>query len=246
MWYVFFLLLYCLIFYPLFRWWKGSGRGALDKIANLIASPWTSWLVLSIPILTLHIFVSDTALEAGSGGWPYLYYPFFLVYGFIIASSERLQTNLKRMRWFNLAWGGLIITAFTILKTLPSLANLEDALGDLFWILGACTLLPAFLGFGMQHLNFTNPFHKYASEAVMGFYILHQTILLIIGYFVVDWAIPDFAKWAIIASASFIVIMAIYEFLIRRVNVIRWLCGMKPLAKSSAVQPLEARVTKTV
>ena len=62
----------------------------------------------------------------------------------------------------------------------------------------------------------------------MGFYILHQTVLLVIGYFVVRWNIPDFAKWAFIAGSSFVSIMLIYEYLIRRVNVMRFLCGMKP------------------
>lgn len=241
MWYVFFLLIYCVIFYPLFRWWKGSGRRALEVISNILASPWTSWLVLSIPIILLHIFVSDTGLEAGAGGWPFLYYPFFLIDGFVIASHERLQVNFKRMRWFNLVLGAALITFSMILKATPSHAALDDELGDLFWILSACTLLPAFLGFGMQHLTFTNPFHKYASEAVMGFYILHQNILLVVGYFVVDWTMPSFAKWAVIASTSFVIIMAIYEFLIRRVNVIRRLCGMKPVNSTSVVQSVETQ-----
>lgn len=243
MWYVFFLLLYCVLFYPLFRWWKGRGRRALETIGNVIASPWTSWLVLSLPILILHLFVSDTAFEAGSGGWPYLYYPFFLIYGFVTASNERLQTNLRRMCWFNLVLGTAFITTLMILAATPSLAALNDELGDLFWILSANTLLPAFLGLGMRYLTFTNPFHKYASEAVMGFYILHQTILLVVGYFVVDWALPSFVKWAIITGGSFIVIMALYEFLIRRVNIIRWLCGMKPLTQISTVR---VRETQTV
>ncbi len=245
MWYVFFLLIYIVIFYPLFRWMKGSGRAALDKIANVIASPWTSWLVLALPILILHLFVSDTGLEAGAGGWPFLYYPIFLIYGFVIASSDRLQSNLKRMRWYNLAVGALFIATYMTLLINPALDALEDTFADTFWILSASSLLLVFLGFGMQHLNFTNPFHKYASEAVMGFYILHQTVLLVIGYFVVDWTIPAFTKWAIIFVSSFLVIMAIYEFLIRRVNVIRWLCGMKPLSKISAVQPVEMRQAKT-
>jgi len=37
-----------------------------DKIANLIASPWTSWLVLAFPILTLHLFVSPRPLHQRS------------------------------------------------------------------------------------------------------------------------------------------------------------------------------------
>lgn len=240
MWYVFFLLIYCVMFYPLFRWWKGRGRGVLEKIGNLLAFPWTTWLALALPFLILHLFVSDTDWEFGSGGWPFLYYIFFLLYGFAAASHERLQANIKRMRWFNLALSVIFSGAFIILKATPALAELEDALGDLFWILSACSLLPAFLGFGMQHLTFTNPFHKYASEAVMGFYILHQTVLLVIGYYVVEWTIPDFAKWTVIAVSSFVVIMAIYEFLIRRVNVLRVLCGMKPLTRLAVARSGEA------
>jgi peptidoglycan/LPS O-acetylase OafA/YrhL len=245
MWYVFILFIYCGMFYPLLRWWKENGRGALEKIGNFLASPWTMWLTLALPLVILHLFVSDTDWELGSGGWPFLYYIFFLLYGFASASHERLQANLERMRWFNLALGVLFSAIFVTLKAFPALAGLEDALGDLFWILSACSLLPAFIGLGMKHLTRSNPFLKYASEAVMGFYILHQTVLLVIGYFVVDWTIPDFAKWTIIASTSFIVIVAIYEFLIRRVNALRWLCGMKLLNKVPAVRSMDVRATKT-
>ncbi|MBI3151398.1 MAG: acyltransferase family protein [Chloroflexi bacterium] len=244
MWYVFFLLIYCLIFYPLFRWMKGRGRGALDRIADIVASPWTSWLVLAFPILILHLFVSDSGLEFGAGGWPFLYYPFFLIYGFVIASSERLQTNLKRMRWYNLIVSALLTATYITLLAFPALDALEDALADMFWILSACSLLPTFLGFGVQHLNFTNPFHKYASEAVMGFYILHQTILLIVGYFIVGWTLPAFGKWAVIASTSFVIIMALYEFVVRRVNIMRFLFGMKTMSRSSVARPVDAQIAK--
>jgi len=246
MWYVFILLIYSLMFYPLFRWMKGRGRGALEKIGNLLASSWTMWLTLALPFLILHLFVSDTDWEFGSGGWPFLYYIFFLLYGFTSASHEHLQANLKRIRWFNLALGAIFSATFVILKAFPALADLEDVLADTFWILSACSLLPAFLGFGMQHLTQTTPFLKYASEAVMGFYILHQTVLLVIGYYVVRWNIPDFAKWTIIATSSFVAIMTIYEYLIRRVNVLRFLCGMKPVSKAPAIQPVEVRTAKTV
>jgi peptidoglycan/LPS O-acetylase OafA/YrhL len=248
MWYVMILLLYCVMFYPLFRWWKGSGRGVMDKIAGFLAAPWTMWLVMALPILILHIFVSDTDLEFGSGGWPFLYYILFLLYGFVIVSHERLQTKIQRMRWFHLTLGGVLGAMYVFLAvnvSNPAIEPWEDALGDTFWILSACNLLPAFLGFGMQYLTKFTPFLKYASEAVMGFYILHQTVLLVVGYFVVQWKIPDFAKWAVIAAGSFIVIMAVYELLIRRVNIMRWLCGMKPMGKVAASQPARGKIAET-
>jgi peptidoglycan/LPS O-acetylase OafA/YrhL len=77
------------------------------------------------------------------------------------------------------------------------------------------------------------------------FYILHQPVLLFLGYFVVQWAMPDFVKWMVILASSFIVIMALYEFLVRRVNLLRFLFGMKPIKKASAVRPVDARVSET-
>ncbi|MBI5841881.1 MAG: acyltransferase [Chloroflexi bacterium] len=244
MWYVMILFIYCLLFHPLFRWWKGSGRGMLNKIGDILGFPWTLWLALAFPILILNIWVSDTDLEFGAGGWPFLYYIFFLLYGFVIVSHERLQANIKRMRWFHLTLGLVLSAALLILTANPALASLEDALGETFYILSACCLLPAFLGFGMQHLTKTSPFLKYAGEAVMGFYILHQTVLLIAGYFVVQWAIPDFAKWMVILTTSFVVIMATYEFAVRRVNVLRFLFGMKPITRAPAAQTMDPQVAK--
>ena len=75
---------------------------------------------------------------------------------------------------------------------------------------------------------------------MLPFYVLHQTVLLSVGYFVVPWAIPDLLKWVIILLASFALIMVIYEFLVRRYNVMRFLFGMKPLPKAPAVQPQKA------
>ena len=90
----------------------------------------------------------------------------------------------------------------------------------------------------MKRLTFTNPFLKYANEAVLPFYILHQPVLLTIGYYVVRMAMPDWARYAVIASTSFAAIMLIYELLVRRFNVLRFLFGLRLLPKTA---PAEAR-----
>lgn len=240
MWYVMILFIFCLIFYPLFRWWKGSGHRVLEKIGNLFASPWTLWLVTVFPILLLDLFIDDTDLAFGSGGWPFLQYIFFLLYGFVFVSHERLQANIQRARWSYLI-AGLVLSATYIFLNVnasnPAIAPWEDELGDPLYFLSACTLLPAFLGLAIQNLTKNTSFLKYSGEAVLPFYILHQTVLLSIGYLVVQWTIPDLAKWAIIFVSSFIVIMAIYEFIVRRFNVMRVLFGMRPLPRTTVAQP---------
>jgi glucan biosynthesis protein C len=96
----------------------------------------------------------------------------------------------------------------------------------------------------MQYLNFSTPFLSYANETVLPFYILHQTVLLCVGYFVVQWPIPDLFKWAIILLASLAIIMGVYQFLIRRFNVMRFLFGLKPLREQSTARSQEAFLTR--
>jgi glucan biosynthesis protein C len=245
MWYVMILFLFCLIFYPLFKWWQGKGHGTLDKLGSLLAAPWTTWLALAFPILILNIFISDSGLELGAGGWPFVSYAFFLLYGFIIITNERLQANIQRMRWFTLLLGIILGIGYVFLSTNatnPVIAPWEDALGDTFYILAACSLLPTFLGFGMRYMTKNTRFLKYSSEAVMGFYILHQTVLLVIGYFIVKWGISDFAKWVLITAVSFLVIMVVYEFVVRRVHFLRFLCGMKLMTRPVNLQIKETQL----
>jgi len=245
LWYVMILLIFCLVFYPLFRWWKGSGSRVLDKIGKILAAPRTMWLALAFPILLLGLIIQDSALEFGSGGWGFLYYIFFFLYGFVFVSHQRLQENIYRMRWTSLSGGlilGVIYAFLSANVANPVIGPWEEALGGPLYVLSACTLLPTFLGFGLKHQTRNTPFLKYAGEAVLPFYILHQTVLLIVGYFIVQWAIPDFLKWTIIFSGSFVIVMVIYEFAVRRISILRFLFGMKPVKRTAATKDLESQV----
>jgi hypothetical protein len=70
---------------------------------------------------------------------------------------------------------------------------------------------------------------------VLPFYVLHQSVLIVVGYFVVQWDIPDLLKWFVITPTSFVIIIGAYEWLIRRSNVLRVLFGLKP--RQPAAQP---------
>jgi hypothetical protein len=66
---------------------------------------------------------------------------------------------------------------------------------------------------------------RYAREAVLPFYVLHQTVIVVIGFCIAHWEASVMVKYLILNSSSFVVIMALYELLIRRVNVLRFLFG---------------------
>ncbi len=97
----------------------------------------------------------------------------------------------------------------------------------LFSFFSAWCWIFAILGFGMRHLAFDRPVLRSVNEGVLPFYILHQTVLLGVGYFVMRWEIHDLLKWALVFTGSFIIIMTLYLVLIRRHDLFRFLFGMK-------------------
>jgi hypothetical protein len=58
--------------------------------------------------------------------------------------------------------------------------------------------------------------------------MLHQTVIVIIGFFVVQWAAGVPVKYVLILVASMVVTAALYELLVKRFNVTRFLFGMRP------------------
>ena len=98
---------------------------------------------------------------------------------------------------------------------------------EIFTTLRSLLFIFAILGLGSRYLNFNNRFLRYANEAVLPFYILHQTIILIIGFLVIQWSMGIAPKYLIISATSFVAILAIYELLIRRINILQFLFGMR-------------------
>jgi peptidoglycan/LPS O-acetylase OafA/YrhL len=244
LWYLELLFILSLLLLPLFLWLMKTRSGSwfLDRLGNFLAVPGAVFL-LALPAVLLIIQLDPTTWgNKDLGGWSIFIYPFFFISGFVIISNQRLQARVRQMRWLSLGLGLILTPIYLFLKfqSDPALHLQVAGLLDPLICLVGWTWLLTVLGFGMQHLNFNTPFLKYANEAVLPFYILHQTVIVILSYFVVGWAIPDWLKFVFILLASFVVTMLTYEYLVRRINVLRFPFGMKMLPKAPAEQPREA------
>jgi glucan biosynthesis protein C len=87
---------------------------------------------------------------------------------------------------------------------------------------------------GARYLGFNHKALAYGNEAVLPFYLFHQTVILIVGYFVIRWNLGILPKLLIVAAVSFPLILVLYELLVRRWSVVRFLFGMRPREKPVA------------
>jgi hypothetical protein len=150
------------------------------------------------------------------------------VTGFLIAFDLRYREAMERVRLISLVLGllttGLMFFFPVDLAPLGNFVRYSVTVfvrssNSWFWLV-------AILGFGSRYLNFHNQVLRYAREAVLPFYILHQTVIVVIGFYIANWETSVMVKYLALSTSSFVVIMALYEWLIKRLNVLRFLFGM--------------------
>jgi hypothetical protein len=251
LWYLEFLLIYSLILLPLFVRSKKRGTSFLSRLSIYFDKPWALFcLFLPISAVAAAFEILGLGGVRVMGGWDPISYLLFLSYGYLIFSNTKIGETITKYSPIYLAVA-IILTAllldshFGFILTIPGLTR-HDLLNDgallplnqSLWIavqalrglLGWCWII-GLLGLGRRCLNFNHEFLAYANEAVLPFYILHHTVIYIIGYYVIQWSGNIGSKFIILFIISFTIIMAIYEILIRRINLLRFLFGMK-LTKS--------------
>jgi hypothetical protein len=107
-------------------------------------------------------------------------------------------------------------------------------LWQIAWSITTWSSVVFILSLGRRVLNFSNKTLAYGNEAVLPFYLFHQTIILCVGWFVISWDMGNLSKFLIIAVVSFLLIMVLYEQLVRRFNIVRFFFGMRPKKNPSA------------
>jgi len=92
--------------------------------------------------------------------------------------------------------------------------------------LGWCFVL-TLLGYGQVYLNKPSLWLKRINEAIYPFYILHQTVIVIFGYYIIQLDSNIAVKMILLLISSFSAILLLYRFLVYPFKITRALFGMK-------------------
>ncbi|MEJ2758030.1 MAG: acyltransferase family protein [Anaerolineales bacterium] len=227
LWYLLMLFLFSLLMLPVFQRIR-QAQAFTTRLADLTTRRFGPYLFI-LPLFVMELLVSlspDTVGRRDFGGWSPLTYLIFFLIGFLIATDKRYRPAIQKVRYFSLASSLLTVVAAYILLAEVGVPG-TDPLYLLVRATNSWSWLLTFLGFASRYLNFSNRFLQYANRAVLPFYIMHQSVIVVVGYFIRDWPWAIFPKYLFLASTSFIVIMALYEFIVRRVKFLHFFFGMK-------------------
>jgi hypothetical protein len=163
-------------------------------------------------------------------GKPVFMHMLVFILGFVLMSDGRYQGALDRYRWAAVILA-LACTSVGYVALLSGVRYEDFSPGYIllglifgfsvwFWLI-------AILPLGQRYLNIENRLLRFARGGAYPFYILHQTVIVIIGYYVVQWSAGVGLKFLVIALGSLGRTIGLYDLIVRRTGVTRFLFGMK-------------------
>lgn len=220
LWFIVYLFAYVLLLLPVMAWWRRAQPvirpGAWIFVLALPLGLNEAWLKPLFP--ETHNLVSDWYI--------FIHYLLLTVYGFALASMKGGWDWLAAKRYWSLGLGLVVIVGGLTLIEIGTIRRgtaADSIMANAFtW-----AWLMTFMGFGRQHLSFSNPLLRWARDASYPVYILHQTVIIGIAYFVIQQPWSPWAKYWLVLVATLIACVLMYE-VIRRVAPLRLVFGMRP------------------
>ncbi len=216
LWFIMYLLAITLALLPLFL-----------RIIRKGCSP--KWLyhplLLTLPAIPLALLSALPDL----GGKNIFLYAGYVLLGFLLATDGRIIDIVESKRKFFLISAAAGMAEIFIEMNMLGYQSGFSTAGVLFSILHFfifwITLL-AIVGYGKRYLNRKNRFMAYFSPAAFPVYILHQTYIIVLGYFILAWPVLMPLQFILIAGLSFAASIASWEG-IRRLKPLKILFGVK-------------------
>jgi glucan biosynthesis protein C len=239
LWFIAYLLPFSLLSLPIFlQLRKPYAQAMLAKLDRWLSRS-GNVLLFALPLVLIQLLLRpywpDTR-NLVSDWFNFAFYLTLFLYGYLLGPLAGFWQAAERLRYVALALG-LAAFSFYYWGDDYYYELLGDAIKRSVEAFNCWCWILVCVGFGRRYLNRKSPLLQRANEAVYPFYILHQTVLICLGYYVLQWPASNAAKFLIISVGTFGLTLFLYVALVQRFTVLRMLFGLKPAAPAKGKQP---------
>lgn len=239
LWFLAYLLTFTILLLPLFRRWAKRPLSSAPPPRWLVFAP---MLLLALIQWTLRPYwpgIQNLYDDWANVAW----YTTFLCAGFALGRDPRLEAMVHEQWRLALALGlaacGVLLGGVLGAFSSPDVLLVGSAVAAWCFVI-------AILGAGRRQLSFSTPTLRYLAEAALPLYVLHQAAIVIPGWFIVALPLGIPAKFLLLLAVAFGLIFAVYHFILRPLQPLRLLFGMRPLMcpvpRVRAAAPIAAAV----
>ncbi|WP_162141782.1 acyltransferase family protein [Daejeonella oryzae] len=253
LWFLAFIFVYTLILLPILQLLKSeSTQQILNNLTKAISHP--IMLFVSILIFQIPFYILNSIKPGSNVASMAYYFPFFIFGALFLTSSlvsKSIMINRKAAFFLGCLFTGLLFCFFWYKGSdgqnlfslgLPEVIShkielFAVSLNQWFWLI-------AITGFSQQYLNIGHKALTYANTAVYPFYILNQTVIVILGYYVIRMDTSVAVKFILILSGTFILISLLYEMVLKRSFVSKLIFGIKTNIEFTIPIPQSSKLFK--
>jgi len=232
LWYLFWLFVFSLVTVHFFKWLAREGnRNKFSKL-HAACNRRGGILLLAVPLIVVNMAAVPPffVFPSGYGGWKLPTYLVLFITAYVMASNPQFGESIQKSRVPALLLG--ILTSFSVIALLAIILSDPYAMERYYLLVSTLVALngwcwvTAIIGFGRKHLSFDHRYLKVSNELVLPFYILHQSVIVAIAFYVVGLDLIVIEKYLLVVLVSFPIIAALL-YPISKINLLRFLFGMR-------------------
>lgn len=210
LWFVLYLFVYSLALLPFFLGLRHRTAAVwVDALGRWLANG-PRLLLLALPIAAIelalrrtfpstHALIDDFANHA--------HFMTLMLLGWLLAASPDLTRAATRLWRPVLAMAAALIAVLLTLRATGTVLPIEAR--QTLRALAEWCAIAGLLGWGAARLNRPIPFLTRFSALSFPFYVFHQTVIVLLGFWLLGWSSAPLAKYLAIAFLSLIISLAL-------------------------------------
>lgn len=221
LWFLGNIFVYLLLFLPVFYMMKHREMVGFKRVMEKVMSNPLGPLAVSLFFMVEGLLVKPQVYAMYAETWHGFFLgalAFFFGYLFVYSGSSFWNT-VKKWKWGYLILA-LLLYGIRYLKFEMEAPSYLMTLESISWIL-------CLFGIGYHYLNKPSRALSYLSQAAYPVYIIHMAVLYLSSLWILKIDMSPFLQFLAITTFTFVLCFVIYEFIVRRLGVLRLLFGLK-------------------
>lgn len=233
LWFLGFIFLYVILLSPIFFYLKRNENGKVKKWLKLVfKNPIGLLVIIAVFVFEVEL-VKPESFEMYAmtmHGFLLGFIAFFFGFLYVFTGNEFWYTTLK-WRWMFLSMA-LILFLIRLIEFQLKAPNFLVSIESNLWIF-------TLFGFAYKYLNHPGKTLTYLSQAAYPVYIIHMIFLYLASYLIFPLSIPVALKFILVIIFTSVGCFASYEFIIKRVRLLRPLFGLRKKPKNVPIMKYE-------
>lgn len=227
MWFCVYLFTFSLLLLPIFSYFKGKIH-LLNKLNIFLKRGNNIFLPMLIIVLFEVIFRPYyPGMQKLIGDWAnfFVYISFFSI-GFIIGDHEKTLDVISKKKLLFLLLA--LLSSFVYIVTKRFFTQFSNIYFlSALWGVAAYSWVMFYIGLFKVLFNKKNIILNYLNKTSFSLYVFHYLIVSVCNFILLKYKINHYYVWLLSTILSFLVFFIIFELIIKRIKILKFICGIK-------------------